>query len=407
MSGDRKHAFDLAIHGGPPARDRPVPTTVTVSRDARAAILDLLDNSHPLGTYYGGTHTRRLETTFAAAHGEGAHGVATNSGTSALHVALVAAGIKPGDEVIVQSLCFVSAASAIVQVGATPVICDVEPDSLTIDVRQAETLITERTKAILPVHYWGYPADLPALRTLCDRYGLALIEDSCQAPLAPVGGRTTGAFGDFSVYAFCDRKHIRSGEGGMVLCRDSAVADRLRSLVNFGKGPGWDDYEELGFSYRMVELSALILLDGLERLPREHRARQQAADVYRSVLADTPLVPVPAPPWGDSVYFKLPILLPAGRQDRRAFLADAVSAENVSCRIPHRPLYEIPWLAKHLVEAGRYRGEAECPVTADAFARMIEVETGPHLPVEEARISANAVLKVWKALERGAGRVDG
>ena len=398
--------FNLAIYGAEPVRPRPVPLNVTISPGLRSQILALLDNSEPLGAYYGGSHTRRFEAAFAAAHGEDTYGVATNSGTSALHVALVAADVGPGDEVIVQTMCFVSAASVIVQVGAIPVICDVEPHSLTMDVERAETLITKRTKAILPVHYWGYPANMPALRTLCDRYGLALIEDSCQAPLAPVGGRTTGMFGDLSAYAFCDRKHIRSGEGGMVICRNPDTAERLRSLVNFGKGPGWDDYEELGYSYRMVELSALICLEGLSKLGAEQQARQEAAAVYRAALADTPLQPVPEPKWGRSIYFKLPVILPAEHADRRPFMVEAVSAENVSCRIPHRPLYEIPWLAKFLTDCDRFSGEAECPITADVFSRMIEVETGPYLPRHEAVASARAVQKVWQAIEGGAGGID-
>jgi perosamine synthetase len=378
---------------------------VTISPDLRSEILNLLDKSAPLGTYYGGTYTRRFEAAFAAAHGDSTYGVATNSGTSALHVALAAAGVGPGDEVIVQTMCFVSAASVIVQVGATPVICDLEPHSLTLDLERAESLITERTKAILPVHYWGYPANMPALRALCDRHSLVLIEDSCQAPLAPVGDRSTGMFGDLSAYAFCDRKHIRSGEGGMVLCHSRETADRLRSLVNFGKGPEWDDYEELGYSYRMVELSALICLDGLSKLRAEQQARQEAAAIYRTALADTPLLPVPEPDWGRSIYFKLPIILPTRYANQRSFMVEAVSAENVSCRIPHRPLYEIPWLAKFLADRDRFRGEAECPVTADVFARMVEVETGPHLPAHEAAASARAVRKVWRAIEAEGGGV--
>jgi perosamine synthetase len=282
-----KATSNLAIYGGKPIRPRPVSVNVTVSPETKLQICSLLDNVEPLGGYYGGKHVRRFEDAFADAHGNSMYGVATNSGTSALHLALVAAGIGQGDEVIVQSLCFVSAASVIVQLGAVPVICDIEPYSLTIDVEQAESLINERTRAILPVHYFGYPADMVALRGLCDRYGLILIEDSCQAPLAPVGGGTTGTFGDFSANAFCDRKHMRSGEGGTVLCHDQQTADRLRSLANFGKGPGWDDYDELGYSYRMVELSALILLDGLANLPAEIVARRHAAEAYRKALADT------------------------------------------------------------------------------------------------------------------------
>jgi dTDP-4-amino-4,6-dideoxygalactose transaminase len=394
----------LAINGGRPARAEPLFIGVRVSDELRAQILELLDTGQPLAGYYGGPQSALLERQFAELHGPGRHAVAVNSGTSALHIALAVAGVGTGDEVIVPSLCFVSAASAVVQLGGIPVICDVEPRTLTIDPQAVERLISPRTKVVLPVHYWGFPADLVALRRICDDRGLVLVEDSCQAPLAPVGGSTTGRFGEFSAFSFCDRKHARSGEGGMVLSADEEAAARIRSLVNFGKGPGWDDYYEPGYSYRMVELSALIVRDGLRKLPEEQAARRTAAAVYRSVLQHTELLPVPDPLWGQSIYFKLPILLPEGSVGERGYVADAVQAENVSCRVPHRPLYEIPWLAELVSRHGHPVNPESFPVTAALFPRLIEVETGPYLSEEDAHVSAGAVDKVWHALARTRGR---
>jgi perosamine synthetase len=392
----------LAIHGGTPVRPRPVSMTAHLSAAAKQRIAELLDRNEPLSEYYGGPWARRFEEEFAGFHGPGHHAVAVNSGTSALHVSLAAAGVGPGDEVIVPALCFVAAATAIVQLGATPILCDAEPTSLTMDTRMAQDLVTERTRAILPVHLWGYPADLASLRTLCDAHGLALIEDACQAPGARVGDALTGTFGDFAAYSFANRKHIHCGDGGMVLCRSAEAAGLVRSMANFGKGPGWDDYHTVGYNYRMVEISALIGLDGLADLHHEIARRRDAAALYRDGLGDTDLTPVPTPPWGDSVYFKMPLLLPERHVASRRSVIEAIHAENVSSRVPHRPLFAIPWLTEILRARGRYRGAESCPVAASAHARLFEVETGPHLPREEAVRSVHAVQKVWRALEEQA-----
>lgn len=398
-SGGSVAAHELpAFRGGQPVRPQPITCTVPADQELRAEIMDLLSDGL-LSDYYGGPHSKRLEAAFAGYHGDGMHAVAVNSGTSALHLALAAAGVGAGDEVILPALCFVSAASAVVQLGGLPVICDVEPDSLTLDVELAETLVTERTKAVLPVHFWGYPADLPALRRMCDRHGLALIEDAAQAPGAKAGGAKIGTYGDFATYSLGVRKHIACGEGGLVLTRTAEQADRVRSLTNVGKGPGWDDYRSLGFSYRMVEFSALVAMRGLRLLDTEIAARRHAAEQYRTGLRDTGLCPVPEPSWGESVYFKLPVLLPETHRRHRQFMVDAIGAENVSCRVPHRPLYAIPWLKDHLVTHDRYRGADACPVAGQAHPRLFEVETGPHLPEEEAALSVRAVQKVWRAVQ--------
>lgn len=386
---------DLAILGGTPVRDEPInANTIAVDDDLTRAVLDLLEH-HPLSDFYGGANVLRFEEAFARYHGPAFAAVAVNSGTSALHLALTVGGVGPGDEVIVPAFCFVAAATAVVQVGAIPVVADVEAESLTLDPKSVTGLIGPGTRAVLAVHYWGLPADVVSLRRLCDQHGLVLIEDTAQAPGGTVAGAKTGTFGEFATFSFAMRKHITCGEGGMVLTTSAKDAQRVKSLANVGKGPGWDEYRTTGYSYRMVEVSALIGLHGLRRLDREISARRAAAAVYRDVLRGSGLTLVQSPPWGESVYFKQPILLPDGWDGDRSFLVDAVSAENVSCKIPHRPLYEVPWLAEHLRERGRYRGPEECPIAANARPRLFEVETGPHLPRDEAAKSAHAVEKVW------------
>jgi perosamine synthetase len=387
----------LAINGGVPVRSAPIDPRVHVSESARQRVLHLLDCGK-LSDYYGGDWSHQLEDAFARYHGHGRRAVAVNSGTTALHLALSAAGVGPGDEVIVPALCFVAAALAVVQNGAVPVICDAEPAHLTLDVRHAEALISRRTKAILPVHFWGYPSDAAALRTLSDQRGLLLIEDCAQALGAAVGERRVGAFGDYATFAFSVRKHVASGEGGLVLCAESSMQARLRSLSNYGKGPGWDDYLSAGFSYRLAEFPSIVAIDGLERLHDETAARRLAADCYRELFEGTGLSVVPEPSWGCSVYFKCPVLLPDRLLPFRREIVKAISAENVSCRVPHRPLFSIPWLQEYLRDK-RPESRSQCPVAADNHSRLIEIETGPQLPLDEARRSAAAVLKVYRHFE--------
>lgn len=392
---DKTSATIPAIFGGMPARPRPVETSVIITDDTRRRVGELLESGR-LSNYYGGPWARRFEEEFAHYHGSGLMAVSANSGTSALHLAVTAAGVGPGDEVIVPALCFVAAALAIVQNGAIPIICDAEPESLTLDVSMVEKLIGPRTRAVLPVHFWGYPSNIEALRAVCERHGLVLIEDCAQALGAPACGHRVGTFGHYATFAFSVRKHVACGEGGMVLCRDRDSHELLRRLSNYGKGPGWDDYSSAGFSYRMAEFPAIVALDGLARLDGEIRARQEAGRYYRTLLSETGLAVVPEPSWGESVYFKCPVLLPSGLGEFREQIVDAISAENVSCRIPHRPLYSIPWLASFLKERGVFRGAEGCPVADAAHRRLIEVETGPHLPMDEAVVTGEAVMKVWR-----------
>jgi len=389
------HATPLAIHGGAPIRPHPIEADVWVSDRARQQVNELLDTGR-LSDYYNGPWAHQLEEAFAQYHSPGCRAVAVNSGTSALHLAVTAAGIGPGDEVIVPALCFVAAATAVVQNGGVPIICDAEPESLTLQVERVEELIGPRTKAILPVHFWGYPSNVEALRKVCDKRGLMLIEDCAQATGAPCHGQKVGTFGDYATYAFSVRKHVACGEGGMVLCRDEKSYERLRRMSNYGKGPGWDDYISPGFSYRLTEFSSIIALDGLGRLDDEIGSRQQAGRYYVELLRDTPLRVVPEPIWGKSIYFKCPVLLPPEMIGVRQQIVDAISAENVSCRIPHRPLYSVPWLAEYLKQRGAYRGPQECPVVAAMHPRLIEIETGPNLSMDEAQLSGTAVMKVWR-----------
>lgn len=391
----------LAIHGGTPVRATPSQhspqTTVVVSDEARKRVSDLLDRGI-LSEFYGGPYTREFEAAFQDRYGGGL-AVACNSGTSALHVAVVAAGIGPGDEVILPAQCFISAAMVVVQEGGIPVPCDAEPEYLTQSIEHLEALITPRTKAIMPVHLWGAPTDIEAVMRVARRHGLAVIEDCCQSHGGTVGDTLTGRFGDYGCFSFASRKHVSAGEGGLVLTQSAEQEARIRSLVNLGKGAGWLDYRSLGYSYRMVEFSAIIAKDGLDRLDDEVAMRRRTARILREALADTPLAVATDPPWGTHVFFKVPVQLPEEYRSARQFVVGALMAENVGCRPTHPPLYNIGWLRDYLARHGHSVDPGDVPVTSAHQVRIFEVESGPNLSERDTELSAEAVLKVWKYVE--------
>ena len=176
--------------------------------------------------------------------------IGASSGTAALHLCMVAFGIRPGDEVIVPSFTFVAVANAIRYVGASPVFVDIDPITLNMDPERAEAAITNKTRAIVAVHTFGYPADMDALLTIARRHGLLLIEDACEAIGAEFQGRKVGALGDAGVFAFYPNKQITAGEGGMIVTRDSAVAKKIRALRNQGRyeTDDWLQHSELSVS---------------------------------------------------------------------------------------------------------------------------------------------------------------
>ena len=368
-----------------------------VSPEARDRINAILETGK-LSRYYHADWTRAFERDFAAVHGDEHYAIAANSGTSALHLALCAAGVERGDEVILPALCFVAAATAIAQIGAIPVICDVEPRSLTMDPECVTTLITERTKAILPVHFWGHPADNDALHALSTRHGIVFIEDCAQSFGAKVRSRQVGTLCDYATYAFSTRKHIACGEGGAVVCRSAETQNRLRVLSNYGKGPDWDDYEAVGYSYRMTEIQSIIALDGLSRVEEEVSSRQAAGRYYDQLLAAdfSTVRAIPEPDWGHSAYFKCPILLPKDAGSDHRAIATTINAYNVSCRAPHRPLFRIPWLANYLGRHGYACRAEDYPVANGTYPRLIEVETGPRLPEAEYRFSGRVLTETLR-----------
>jgi len=272
----------------------------------REEIRSALDRVCRASAFILGAEVAKFEEEFAA-HVEAKHCVALNSGTSALHLALMAAGVGPGDEVITTSNSMIATAEAISYTGATPVFVDIDPATANIDPSLAEGAVTARTRAIVPVHLYGRPADLDPLLDLADRKGLSLIEDACQAHGARYRGQRVGALGLAGAFSFYPTKNLGAcGEAGALVTNDDRVAALARNLRSHGESRHYV-HDRVGFNYRMEAFQATVLRVKLKRLRQWTERRRQIASRYRELLAGT-RVEMPADdPRNECVYHQFAI----------------------------------------------------------------------------------------------------
>jgi perosamine synthetase len=218
------------------------------------------------------------------------HAIAVSSGTSGLHLCVRALGIGEGDEVIVPSFTFVAAANAIRYERATPVFVDIDPLTLNLDPARIENAITPRTRAIMLVHTFGYPAELTAIQEIAKRHQLLLIEDACEAIGAEYGGEKVGSFGSAAVFAFYPNKQITTGEGGVIVTRDASLARKMKALRNHGRydSDNWFQHTELGFNYRPSDIHCALGIEQLKRIDQILARREAIAREYTLHLSETP-----------------------------------------------------------------------------------------------------------------------
>ena len=317
--------------------DLPVTAMIRIAQpiigpEEREAVLAVLDS----GRLASGPVTQELERRFAGEVSGTVEAVAVANGTAALHVALLAHGIGPGDEVVTTPFTFQATANMVLAVGATPVFVDAGEDG-NIDIGLVEAAIGPRTRAILPVHLYGRMCDMASLDALAGRHGLVLIEDAAQAHGAEVCGRRAGSFGTgcFSFYA---TKNMMAGEGGMITTNDPDMAARMRLLRSHGETSRYSS-SVLGFNYRMTDVASAIALVQLTKLPEFNRKRRQNAAYLSHHLRG---VATPAAgPEGAMVWHQYTITVPEGRDDLAAFLRAAEIETSVyyPSPIPDQPLY--------------------------------------------------------------------
>lgn len=238
-----------------------------------------------------GPKHREFEAAFAKKIGT-KYACSVSSGTAGLHLAMLAAGIQEGDEVITSPFSFIASANSILYVGAKPVFVDIDPVTYNIDVANIEKKITKRTKAILPVHIFGQSADMAPILKLARKYKLKIIEDACESVMATYKGKTVGTFGETAVFAFYPNKQMTTGEGGMIVTDDKKIYALCSSLRNQGRAQNmqWLDHQYLGYNYRLDEMSAALGLVQLEKLDTMIAARQKIASHYNAFFSQFPTV---------------------------------------------------------------------------------------------------------------------
>lgn len=313
----------------------PVPIPLsrpTLGAQEEAACLRVLRS----GVLVQGPEGEALEHEFAARVGA-VHAVSVSSGTAALQLALMALGVGPGDEVIVPAYTFIATANAVALTGAQVILADVDPDSLNLDPASAAEVMGPRTRAVVPVHQYGLPADLDAIRTAVP--GLTLIEDAACAvgahtPSGPVGSGP----GQGVCFSFHPRKVITTGEGGMVTCADADLAARLRALRQHGQGE--DGTREPGYNFRLSELAAAVGRVQLTRLDELLRRRREVASWYRAGLGELAWLQLPATEARGHIYQSFVVRLRPGAPIGRAALVQALTAQGIGCQAGVRPIHQ-------------------------------------------------------------------
>ena len=330
-----------------------------------------------------GPKAQRFEAEFSAFLGDAAlHSIAVNSATAGLHLALEGLGIGPGDEVITTTHTFTATAEVARYLGADVRLVDIDPATLNIDPAAVEAAITPRTKAILPVHYGGLAADMQSLHDIARRHGLKVVEDAAHALPATCTGHLVGTLAsDATVFSFYANKTITTGEGGMLVTRDAALAKRARVMRLHGmnrdafdrytaKVPSW--YYEVvapGFKYNLTDIAAALGLQQLKKAQRFQQARQRIAEAYDAGLAGLPLVTPPLPPRGDQHAWHLyPLRLADGAPLDRDALIERLFAQGIGCSVHYIPLHRHPYWRE------RYRLRAEdFPHSDRAYQRLLSL----------------------------------
>ena len=329
------------------------------------------------GRWFLGDRVAEIERVFAEFH-HARHGCAVSSGTTALQVALEAAGVGVGDEVIIPAYTFVATAAAVALVGAVPVFVDVSPDTYCIDVAAVETAITERTRVVIAVHLAGQPADLDALTTLCQSKGLRLVEDAAQAHCAEWKGRRVGAIGDLGTFSFQASKNLNAGEGGFVVSDDDTLAEAAWSIHNCGRSRSGEWYEHplIGGNYRMTEFQAALLLSQMRNLEDFAELRSKNAALLTEQLSGIEGI---SPLLLDDRVTRHAYHLYVIRYDAAAFggasrdnFLKALAAEGIPGAAGYRPLYREPAFQERFrnypLESPAFGGKPDysvvnCPVT--------------------------------------------
>ncbi len=391
---------DLAIEGGRPVRETVLPygRQSLDEEDIKAVTAVLRSDWLTTGPKVG-----EFEEAFASAVGA-PHAVAVSSGTAALHAAVYALGIGPGDEVIVPAMTFAATANCVVYQGGTPVFADVDRETLLLDPAQVEKKITPRTRAVIAVDYAGQPCDYDRLRAIADRRRIALVADACHALGGAYKGHPVGALADLNTFSLHPVKHITTGEGGVITTTDAELAQRMSVFRNHGitsdhrqreaSGGWYYEMVDLGYNYRLTDLQCALGLSQLRKLAGWIARRQTIARRYDAAFADLKAVrPLAVRPDASHAYHLYVIALDLDRlRVKRDAVFAALRAEGIGVNVHYIPVHLHPFYRKRFGT-----GPGMCPVAEAAYERLISLPIFPAMTDSDADDVIAAVRKVMQA----------
>jgi perosamine synthetase len=333
-----------------------------------------------------GKYIDKFEQDFAS-FCETKYAVAVMNGTVAIELALRACGIKKDDEVLIPDLSFIATANGVLYTGATPVIIDVEPHTLCLDPAKIEAAITPKTKAIMPVHLYGHPADMKAIMDIAKKHNLKVIEDAAEAHGATAYGRKTGSWGDCATFSFYGNKNFTTGEGGMVTTNDKEIYDRCRFLRDHAMSKEkryW--HPEMGFNFRMTNLQAALGCAQLERAEELMQKRQTIFDWYSYYLADCPGISLNRTAgWATNAYWLMYLQVEGMDEARRGKFMAKLKEQGVDSRPFFYPMSDMPYLADNAINT---------PVTHKVYQEGINLPTYFDLTEEEVAYIGKTVINV-------------
>jgi perosamine synthetase len=333
-----------------------------------------------------GQYVNRFEQAFAE-RVQVRHAATCSNGTVALHLALLALNIGPGDEVIVPTLTYIASANAVVYCGATPVFVDVEPDTMNLSPVAVERAITLRTKAVIAVHLYGHPADMDGLRQVCQPHGVRIVEDAAEAHGAMIDDRVAGSFGDLATFSFFGNKIMTTGEGGMVTTNSTDLDGFVRLFKGQGQDPDrryW--FPVVGYNYRMTNVAAAIGLAQLESLDHHLADRRRVGDAYDSLLADCDLLQLPTTrPGYTNVRWLYTVVVDERCRLSRDEIMSAMDAEGIETRPVFYPMHHLPPYLDTTTPM---------PVAERLSAQGISLPTHGYLTESQTQFVATTLLKL-------------
>jgi len=334
----------------------------------------------------------KFEEAFAK-FAEAKHAIAVNTGTAALHSAIVAAELKSGDEVILPSFTFVSTAEVVVMTGAKPVFVDINPETYNVSPEEVEKAVTKRTKMIFPVDLYGLPADTQQMREIADKHGLVIVEDAAQAHGAGYKGKPVGAFADVTCWSFYASKNMTTGEGGMITTNDDEIAEKLRLMRSHGER---EEYQSvmLGHNYHMSEIQAAIGCVQLEKLQKFVAKRRENAERLTSKLRKEPKLQLPIKPKGcKHGWYLYTVRLKDAKKRQRDRVVEGLRKKGIGAGVYYvNPIHLMPYYSKF--------SKHKLPETEKAAQQVFSLPVHPGVTAEQIDFIGKSVLHLLKQVRQ-------